>query len=306
MEAVQYYKALADETRLRLLNLLLRHELNVNEIVSVMNMGQSRVSRHLKILTDCGLLKSRRDGLCVFYSAAGEGRGGRFNGQFREFLAADDELAGDYAGMKSVLDEGFREKARFFDSMAPDWNGVRRAIIGDVDILSEIAGRMGKCGVAADLGCGTGELLPLLRQKAKIVIGVDKSPRMLEEAEKKLFQNGKGIELRIGEMEHLPMRDREAEAAVINMVLHYLESPAAALLEAGRVLGVGGQLIVVDLDKHQNEEMRKKYEHRWLGFSRKTIERWLSEAGFAPGDFTQFDAQSDLKLNMYVSVKKKQ
>ena len=306
MEAVQYYKALADETRLRLLNLLLRHELNVNEIVSVMDMGQSRVSRHLKILTDCGLLKSRRDGLCVFYSAAGEGRGGRFNEQFREFLAADEELARDYTGMKSVLDEGFREKARFFDSMAPDWNGVRRAIIGDLDISSEITGRLGKCGVAADLGCGTGELLPLLRLKAKLVIGVDKSPRMLEEAEKRLAQNGKGIELRIGEMEHLPMRDRETDAAVINMVLHYLESPAAAVQEAGRVLAGGGTLIVVDLDKHQNEEMRKKYEHRWLGFPRKTVERWLSDAGFMPVEFAQFDAQGDLTINMFVSAKKKQ
>jgi ubiquinone/menaquinone biosynthesis C-methylase UbiE len=306
MEAVQYYKALADETRLRLLNLLLRHELNVNEIVSVMGMGQSRVSRHLKILTDCGLLKSRRDGLCVFYSGAGDGRGGRFNEQFREFLATDEELANDYSAMKGVLDEGFREKARFFDSMATDWNGVRRAIIGDVDVFSEIISRIGRCSVAADLGCGTGELLPLLRQKARLIIGVDKSPRMLEEAQKKLALNGKGIELRIGEMEHLPMRDGEADAAVINMVLHYLPSPVAAINEAGRVLGGGGLLVIVDLDKHQNEEMRKKFEHRWLGFSRKTVERWLSEAGFVPGEFLQIDGQDDLKINLYVSVKKKQ
>lgn len=306
MEAVQYYKALADETRLRLLNLLLRHELNVNEIVSVMDMGQSRVSRHLKILTDCGLLKSRRDGLCVFYSAAGEGRGGRFNQQFREFLASDEELAGDYAEMKGVLEEGFTEKARFFDSMAPDWNGVRRAVIGDIDISSEISARIVRCGVAADLGCGTGELLTLIKQKAKLVIGVDKSPRMLEEAEKRLAQNGRGIELRIGEMEHLPMRDREVDAAVINMVLHYLQSPSAAINEAGRVLAAGGSLIIVDLDKHQNEEMRKKYEHRWLGFSRKNVERWLSEAGFAPGEFAQFDARGDLKINLFVSERKKQ
>ena len=306
MEAVQYYKALADETRLRLLNLLMRHELNVNEVVSVMGMGQSRVSRHLKILTFCGLLKSRRVGLCVFYSAAGEGRGGRFNEQFREFLATDEELAGDYARMKGVLEEGFREKARFFDSMAPDWNGVRRAVIGDIDISSEITGRLARCGVAADLGCGTGELLPAIRQKAKLVIGVDKSPRMLEEAEKRLARDGKGIELRIGEMEHLPMRDREADAAVINMVLHYLPSPAAAIAEAGRVLSAGGSLIVVDLDKHQNEEMRKKYEHRWLGFSRKTVERWLTDAGFAPGEFAQLDARGEMKINLFVSVKKKQ
>jgi ubiquinone/menaquinone biosynthesis C-methylase UbiE/DNA-binding transcriptional ArsR family regulator len=303
METVQYYKALADETRLRLLNLLLRHELNVNEIVTVMGMGQPRISRHLKILTDCGLLKYRRDGLWVFYSASREGQGGRFNELFQDFVVGDSELNSDYLAMKGILEEGMKEKTRFFDSIASDWDDIKKGIFGTINISEEIVGRITYCNIAADLGCGTGELLIPIRQKAKHVIGVDKSPKMLEEAEHRLASNGKGIELRIGEMEHLPMRDQEADVAVINMVLHHLPSPDSSILEAGRVLKKGGSLIIVDLEKHQNEEMRKKYEHRWLGFTRKNIERWLSVGGFQPQEFVQYDARDGLKIDLFVSVK---
>jgi len=303
MEIVQYYKALADETRLRLLNLLLRHELNVNEIVSVMGMGQPRISRHLKIMTDCGLLKFRRDGLWVFYSASQEGRGGSFNELFSHFTRDDKDLKHDYSAMKAVLEEGLQEKTRFFDSIAPDWDDIKLGIYGTVKLSDEIVERMTDCDIAADLGCGTGELLVPIRKKALRVIGVDKSPKMLEEAERRLASNGKGIELRIGEMEHLPMRDQEVDAAVINMVLHHLPSPDSSILEAGRVLKAGGLLIIVDLDKHQNEDMRKKYEHRWLGFTKKNIEKWLSAGGFIPKEFVQFDARDGLKINLFVSVK---
>ncbi len=303
MEIVQYYKALADETRLRLLNLLIRHELNVNEIVAVMGMGQPRISRHLKILTDCGLLKYRRDGLWVFYSAAREGRGGLFNDLFQNFIADDNALYNDYTAMKGILEESLKEKTRFFDSIASDWDDIKLGIFGNVNISKEIVKRIENCNVAADLGCGTGELLIPIKQKAKRVIGVDKSPKMLEEAENRLASNGKGIELRIGEMEHLPMRDQEADTAVINMVLHHLPSPDSSILEAGRVLKKGGLLIIVDLDKHQNEEMREKYEHRWLGFTRKNIERWLSAGGFIPKEFIQFDAMDGLKIDLFASVK---
>ncbi len=303
MEAVQFYKALADETRLRLLNLLLRHELNVNEITAAMGMGQSRISRHLKILTESGLLKSRRDGLWAFYSVNREGRGGRFNELFEGFVAGDADLAGDYGSMKKVLEEGMKEKTRFFDSIARDWTGIRQTLFGDLNISDEIAERIESCGVAADLGCGNGELLPYIRRKAKRVIGVDKSPKMLEEAERRLAANGRGIELRIGEIEHLPMRDMEADAAVINMVLHHLPAPDAGIMEAARVLKHGGSLVIVDLDKHQDEELRKKHEHRWLGFSRKSMERWLAAGGLKLADFAQFDAGNGLKIDLYVSKK---
>jgi ArsR family transcriptional regulator len=304
METVVYYKALADETRLRLLNLLLHHELNVNEIVSAMGMKQSRISRHLKILTDCGLLKSRRDGLWAFYSASRDGEGGRFNDLFRIFLKDDPQLLADYELMKGVIDEGMKEKTRFFDSIAPDWDDIKNEIFGEFDISGAIATLIPQCDVAADLGCGTGELLPAIKKKARSVIGVDKSPKMLEEAERRLAPDGRGIELRIGEIEHLPMRDNEVDAAVINMVLHHLPSPDAGINEAGRVLRKGGALVIVDLEKHQNEEMRRRYDHRWLGFTRKNMERWLTAGGFSVRDFTQYLMKNGLKIDMYLSIRR--
>lgn len=304
MEIIGFFKALGDETRLKLANLLMRHELSVNEIVAAMRMGQSRISRHLRILTESGILKSRRDGLWVFYTAEKEGPGGRFNELFLRLAEGDGGLQQDYARMKAVLEEGSREKTRFFDSIAMDWDHIRKELFGDFDVSGEIIARLPRCAVAADLGCGTGELLPRIREKAKQVIGVDRSPKMLEEARHRLASNGRGIELRIGEIEHLPMRDREADAAVINMVLHHLPAPDAGVREAGRVLKSGGSLVIADLAKHQNEEMRKKYEHRWLGFTRKSMERWLTESGLSPAEYVQFDIRDGMKVDLYVSKKK--
>jgi len=304
MHPVAYFKALADITRLRVLNLLMRHELNVNEIVSLMEMSQSRISRHLKILTDCGLLKYRRDGLWSFYSAGKEGGGASLLGCLSDFIFSDRELSEDYERLRGVIEERYRQKAGFFDTLADDWDEIKHAIFGDFNISGAVSERIGRCDVAADLGCGTGELLPYIKQKAKKVIGVDKSPGMLEQAQRNVKLNGRGIELRIGEIEHLPMRDNEADVAVINMVLHHLLSPDAAIAEAARVLKNGGSLVIVDLDKHQNEQMREKYGHRWLGFRRKQVERWLSDAGFIVSEFAQFDAQKGLKIDLYVSEKR--
>ncbi len=304
MQLALYFKALADATRLRLLNILFNHELNVNEIVSVMGMGQSRISRHLKILTDCGLLKYRRDGLWAFYRAENEGRGGYLLACLADFIKSDDELSADYEQLSNLIEEGYKQRARFFDSIAPDWNDIKQSILGDFNISEAIVERIGACDVAADLGCGTGELLPYIKNKAAKVIGVDKSPKMLEMAGRRLSVNGKGIELRIGEIEHLPMRDNETNAAIINMVLHYLPSPEKAILEAGRVVTKGGALIIADLDKHRDEQMRTKYSHRWLGFAKKSIERWLSDAGFLISEFSQFEVKNGLKIDLYVSVKK--
>ena len=303
MHAIVYFKALADATRLRILNLLMRRELNVNEIVTLLGMSQSRISRHLKILTDCGLLKYRRDGLWSFYSSGKDGPGAELLSILSDYLFSDTELSADYERLSSVIEEGYRQKAGFFDSLAPEWDEIKYAILGDFNVSGAIAERIRRCDVAADLGCGTGELLPYIKQKAKKVIGVDKSPKMLELAQRRLNLNG--IELRIGELEPLPMRDNETDAAVINMVLHYLLSPDAAILEAARVVKSGGSLVIVDLDKHQNEQMREKYGHRWLGFKRKNIEHWLSEAGFMLAEFAQFDALNDLKIDLYMSEKRK-
>ncbi len=264
MKLLLQIKALADSTRLRIYNLLLKHELNVNDITDIMGMGQSRISRHLKILSDSGLVTFRRDGLWVFYSAE---EAPETDGGLGSVVLNDPAMKDDLIILEEKLLDQAREKTRFYDAIASEWDSLKSGIVGQASISDEIIRRISNGGTAADLGCGTGDLLPKLGARALRVIGVDRSPRMLERARERVAGNGKNIELRIGELEHLPLRDGEADAAVINMVLHHLTSPADGLREAYRVLKPGSGLVIVDLDKHDREELRNVYGHRWLGFS---------------------------------------
>lgn len=306
MKTLNYFKALSDETRLRLLNLLIHHELNVNEIVTTMDMGQSRISRHLKILTDCGLLTSRRDGLWIFYRSSENGHGREFIDFFAAVLKRDRELEEDLSKFETILENKSNENTEFFNSIAPGLNKIKSEIFGKLNINEEIIQRVALRGkeVAADLGCGNGELLQLLRNKAENVIGVDKSPKMLDEAMLALSNKNGSVDLRIGAIEHLPMRDGEADIAIINMVLHYLPSPLQGITEANRALKKGSQLIVVDLDKHNHEELRTKYEHRWLGFSEKEMEKLLRKAGFDCTEKVNFSVEHGLRVNLFSAVKK--
>lgn len=305
METLNYFKALADETRLRLLHLSLHFELNVNEIVSVMGMGQSRISRHLKILTDSGLLRSRRDGLWTFYSAASDGAGAKFVQSIQYLFETDSLFSQDILAARRILEERSRETVRFFDSIAEDWDRMKREIIGDVNlhelILDEIPGS--RIDTAVDLGCGTGDLLESLTQKARQVIGVEKSSRMLEAARQRFAGDGENIDLRIGQLEHLPLREGEADMAVINMVLHHIPEPQKALAEVHRVLKQSDVFIIVDLRRHEMENLRERFGDRWLGFKELDLTQWLQSCGFKVKKIGVFDLKKGLKGFIITSVK---
>jgi len=306
MIPIAYFRALSDRTRLRLVNLLAHQELNVNEIVDILNIAQSRVSHHLKILTESGLLNSRRDGLWAFYSGAKSGPARKFIDSIQFLFKGEKEMADDLARSRAILWQRQEETAGFFDAVAGNWDRMQREVIGDVDLTGEIMKRVKKCRVVADLGCGSGRFLTALQGMADTVIGVDKSPKMLKEAGRHLLRTrAKGdFDLRIGEVEHLPMADAEADVALINFVLHHLPSPDKGIAEAFRVLKKDGIFIVVDFAKHKNETMRKKYRDRWLGFSRPELEKWLTEAGFELDSMTEFDLLQGLKSLLCVSIKK--
>lgn len=305
MKAVNYFKALADETRLRLVHLFLHYELNVNEIVAITGMGQSRISRHLKILTDSQLLTFRRDGLWMFYSAHTEGEGYHFIQSIKYLFGANPIFTEDLFEADRVLEERSQETTRFFDSIAEDWEKLKREIIGDVNLSNLILESLPASDTIVDMGCGTGDLLARLKQRADRVIGVDKSPKMLDEAKRRFSGDGKNVDLRIGELEHLPLREGEADSAVINMVLHHVLDPVKACQEASRVLKKGKTFVIVDLLHHQVERMRERYGDRWLGFYMSDITRWLEKSGFNIGKIDYFDLKKGLKGFMVQSVKEK-
>lgn len=300
--ALQYFKALSDETRLRLMHVLHRHELSVNELVTILEMGQSRVSRHLKILTSAGLLTSRRDGLWVFYSASPEGEGRDFLDAMAPFITVDMVLQADLDMAQKMIEERAMKTRQFFNAIAEDWDELNREVLGGFDLAEAVATSMQACGVAVDLGCGTGSVLERMLEHSREVIGVDGSPRMLELARRRFAEGADRVSLRIGELDHLPLRDGEADFACINMVLHHLSDPQAALTEIRRVLRQGGQLFVADFDQHGNERMRTDYGDRWLGFELSHLTHMLESAGFTLQSARKQSVEKSLALHVMVAV----
>jgi ArsR family transcriptional regulator len=291
------FKALGDETRLRLLNLLLHQELNVQELTGVLEMGQPRVSRHLKILSDEGFVSFRRDGLWVFYRIADAGEARRLLDATAYLFEAEEPYQADLRCARRLLQEGRQATRRFFDMVAADWDHLRSDILGDLELGRIIVEQVPDCGVASDLGCGSGALLVPLRRRAPKVVGIDASERMLLEARRRLEREPQaGVELRLGELEHLPMGDGETDWAVINLVLHHLRNPQAGLREASRVVRPGGGLLVVDFAKHEEELLRSRYGDRWLGFVDRELSEWLATAGF------RLDARKELPARLGLTV----
>jgi len=301
MNSLTYFKALADSTRIRIYNILLDHELSVNELVTLLDMGQSRVSHHVKILSDAGLLTCRRSGVWSFYSAEkGQAIAG-FSQAVRSLFNEESSLGDDLDTAAKIIGERSVTTRQFFNTIAPQWDSLKKEILGSFDINVAISNDLEGFHVAADLGCGTGELMSYLKNKAGRVIGVDSSQKMLEEARKRFAGHNGDVDLRLGELEHLPMKDGEADLAVISLALHHLSEPQFAVKEASRVLVKGGTLIVAELEPHGNEALRKNYGDRWLGLSKEEVSDWLAQSGFKLGRITSHNLHKSLVLHIYTS-----
>ena len=175
--ALVYFKALSDETRLRLVHILLHYELSVNELVRILGMGQSRVSRHLKILTEAGLLTSRRDGLWVFYAATRCGEASDFLQAMGPFLHTDTAMREDLAMAAQILEERALKTRQFFNAIAEDWDELNREVLEDFDLPAAVLAAVPEgCRVAVDLGCGTGAVLERLLPAALAEFPVTELP----------------------------------------------------------------------------------------------------------------------------------
>ncbi len=295
MEITRFSKALSDEIRVRLLAMLRTNELNVGEVVQILGMSQPRVSRHLKILHESGLLESRREGLWNFYKLVSEGAGRRYARSLDWLLDEAPQVARDNEMVEQVLAERHRETREFFDEIAEDWDLLQREVFGEFDLNAEILSCSTDCGVGADLGCGNGALVDQMLTSCGSVIGVDSSKRMLELASERVGSRPE-VSLRIGDLSYLPLRDQEADFSVISMVLHHLPQPEMAVSEAYRTLSKGGKFVIADFAMHSNESMRTEYGDRRLGFTEEELMKWMSDSGFESIEIKRFPVNKGLTV----------
>lgn len=276
-------KSLADPCRLRLTSVLLRGEFTVQELTRIFNMGQSRISRHLKILTEAGVLTVKCQGTWSYYRV---GDGNAFFNAIRPVyeieLESLPERSEDLAATAKVLDERRRRSQVFFDQHARQWDDLARTLLPVPDYRLQFLKHVPINSAILEIGVGTGGLLTELATFSAKIIGVDHSPAMLEEARRKLESSRVGnVELRLGEMTHLPLSDNSVDCVVANMVLHHAADPATVLAEIRRVLAPGGLLLLADLAHHDREIVREQLADQWLGFEQAELESWFALAGFA-------------------------
>lgn len=271
--------ALADPTRSRILLLLEQQALSVGEVCSVMQLPQSTVSRHLKVLVDEGWATARSEGTSRLYRLA------QLRPASRQIWdTVKPEVSGTPAGqqdrqrLSAVLEARRDRSAAFFSAAAGEWERVREELFGTGAELLPLLALLDPELVVADLGCGTAHISRTLAPFVRRVIGVDASEAMLEAARSRVPAN---VELRAGRLEELPIADSDVDCALLLLVLHYVVDPAAVLQEAARVLKPGGRLLVVDMMPHDREDLQETMGHVWLGFSSEQMHEWLHAAGFA-------------------------
>jgi len=281
-QAVDVLREAGEPTRLRILALLAREELAVLELCRVLGQSQPRVSRHLKLLAEAGLVERFPDGAWVFYRLTEDGEGPDL---VRDMLArlntADPALARDFERLAAVELERAEAASDYFAANAARWDEIRALYIADAQVEASIleAAGPGPFRRLVDLGSGTGRMLTLLAPRAEHAVGLDLSQQMLNVARRHVAEANLGrCELRHGDIFDTRLPEASADLVVVHQVLHYLTDPAAAVREAGRIVAPGGKLIIVDFAPHKLEFLREQHQHRRLGFSDAEMARWLKEA----------------------------
>lgn len=279
------FGALNDRTRLRILSLVERGELAVGEIASLLEQSQPRISRHVRILEEAGLVERRREGSWVFVRLA-QTRAVRALGTLFAQLPRhpDDaaEVAADRARLGAIQEERAAAAQRYFAAHAETWDSIRSLHVAEEEVEDAIIRVLHKrrLGHLLDLGTGTGRMAAILAPQATRVTAIDRSPEMLRVARSRIAADGEQVvDLKLGDLRALPLADASVDSVVMHQVLHFLDEPDRAIAEAARVLTGGGHLLIVDFAPHDREELRREAAHVRLGFSDGQIRGWFAASG---------------------------
>jgi len=282
-ELLSALRAAGESTRLRILAVLARSELTVSELCRVLGQTQPRVSRHLRLLCEAGLLERHAQGTSAFYRPARGGTARRLLDAVLQLIEPDDAaLEGDLRRLAAIRAERAEVAAAYFESIAGDWDRMRVRHVADDEVESAMRAAIADLDVGqlVDVGTGTGRVLEVFAADIEHGLGLDLSQQMLDLARSRLDQLGhRHCAVRQANAYDLGVEAGSADVAVLHHVLHYLDDPAAAIEEAARVLRPGGRLLVVDFAPHDDEAMRTEYNHHWLGFADDDVADWCNAVG---------------------------
>src|SRR5215467_3913362 len=275
-------RALSDPTRIRIVSLLEKDELSVAELQEITRMGQSRISTHLGLLQDSGLVQSRREGKRTFYRLTQPANG--TDGEVIQLAVRGSrelpEHASDQINLKRILNRRQEQAQVFFNQVAGRFDrvyGPGRSWQAFGHLLLRILPPL----TVADLGAGEGLLSELLARRCRKVIAVDNSEKIVAFGAAKAKKNQlKNLEFRLGDLQNPPIEPESVDLVVLSQALHHAEDPAKAIVAAKRILRPQGQILILDLLKHHFDRSRDLYGDRWPGFAESDLHRWLEDAGF--------------------------
>jgi len=280
-QTIEALRGAGEPTRLRVLALLAGDELSVMELSHILDQSQPRVSRHLKLMTEAGLIERFPDGARVYYRLSSEPSARRLVDTVLDLLD-DRSSEQDHRRLDEVRRDREAAAEAYFEQVAPQWDRIRSLYVCEsaVEAAIERAAGPGPFERLVDLGTGSGRMLTLLGGRARMAVGLDLSQNMLNIARAKVAQAGVGrVELRHGDIFATRLPSQSADLVLVHQVLHYLSDPAAAVSEAARLVMPGGKLLIVDFARHDLEELREEHQHRRLGFTDAEINGWLADAG---------------------------
>jgi len=280
-DLLSWLTTLGDMVRLRILKLLNQQELSVGELASVLQLPQSTVSRHLKILSDNNWIVKRSAGTASLYRMSEQSIDAaalELWNIVKQSLGQTPSLLQDDARMSEVIANRHTDSKAFFGQIAGEWDSLRHQLFGDAFTSQALVNLINPDWIVADLGCGLGNVARCLAPVVKKVIAIDREPAMLEAARKSLaaFDN---IDFHQGEITKLPIKDQQVDAAIVFLVTVYLEQPVDAIKEVARILRPGGIVLIVDLVSHDRETYRHTMGHKHLGFDEKQLQEWQTQSG---------------------------